>query len=326
MTNRFRPAFHGIVAVVLGLLALTGTARAYVAPEHDADFAVPLPAFDRLGHRSAAAEAAGRAAVERMLRNYDGEWRVYSSNPLTDTPRWIYGSGAQVTPAFAGMVEAIEAARGVIRDNPEVFNVNVAGLRTASAPRGAGKQAVHFQQVYQMLDVIGGGAQVTFTDGGRLFLVGSTCFAGVEADAAPRLTMDQARDRARADLTVDPATDRVEERPRLVILPVPHGDGAVEHHLVWCVRVDIREPRAIWVTYVDAHDGEILWRYNDVHFLDYTGTATGEVERPTYCEGQAAEAMPYLRVQVAGLSSLTADASGNWSLALCRHRSALGHG
>jgi hypothetical protein len=54
MMNRFRPAFHGISTVVLGLLALTGAARAFGAPEHGAAFAVPLPAFDRLGHRSAA--------------------------------------------------------------------------------------------------------------------------------------------------------------------------------------------------------------------------------------------------------------------------------
>jgi hypothetical protein len=249
-----------------------------------------------------------------MLRNYDGDWRVYATNPLTDAPRWVYGSGAQVAPAFAGAQDAVDAARGVICDNPEVFGVNLAGLRFAAAPRGAGKQAVHFQQVYRMLDVVGGGANVTFTEGGRLFLVGSTCYPGIDVDPVPRLTMIEARDRAHADLTLDPATDRVAERPRLLILPVPSSAGTVEHHLAWRVSVDIREPRAIWVTYVDAHDGEILWRYNDVHFLDYAGTATGLVERSTYCEGQATEAMPYLRIQVAGLSSVTADASGNWSL------------
>lgn len=315
MTNKFRFRSHGVVAAVLGLLGVTGTALSFVAPEHDADFAVPLPSYDQPGSRSAAAaDAAGRVAVERMLRNYDGDWRVYATNPLNNTPRWVYGSGAQVAPAFAGAQDAVDAARGVIRDNPEVFNVNVAGLRFVAAPRGAGKQTVHFQQVYRMLDVVGAGANVTFTEGGRLFLVGSTCYPGIDVDPTPRLTVAEARERARADLTLDPATDTVEELPRLLILPVPSGAGTVEHHLAWRVRVDIRAPRAIWVTYVDANDGEILWRYNDVHFLDYTGTATGQVERSTYCEGQATEAMPYLRVQVSGLSSVTADTSGNWSL------------
>lgn len=315
MLNGFRPWSRGLVGAVLGLLMGTGAALAFVAAEQDVNFAVPLPAFDQLGHRSAAADAAGRAAVERMLRNYDGDWRVYSANPLTNTPRWVYGSGVQVAPAFTGVQDAVDAARNVIRDNPEVFNTSLAGLRVAAAPQGAGKQAVHFQQVYRMLDVIGGGAQVTFTEGGRLFLAGSTCYPGVDVDPTPRLTMDQARERAHADLTLNPATDRVEERPRLMVLPVPSSDGTVEHHLVWRVRVDVREPRAIWATFVDAHDGEVLWRYNEVHFLDYSGRATGLVERPTYCEGQADEAMPYLRVQISGLSSVTADASGNWSLA-----------
>lgn len=315
MTDKFVSRSRAVIAAVLGLLAGAGAAQSFVAPEHDAEIAVPLASYDEFEPRSAVADAAGRAAVDRMHSNYDGDWRVYATNPLTDTPRWVYGSGAQVAPAFAGELDAVEAAQGVIRDNPEVFHANLSDLRFAAAPRGAGKQAVHFQQVYRTLDVFGGGAKVIFTEGGRLFLVGSTCYPGIDVDPSPRLNVDQARDRARADLTLDPATDAVEERPRLLILPVGGGDGTVAYHLAWCVRVDIREPRAIWVTYVDAHDGEILWRYNDVHFLDYTGTATGLVERPTYCEGQTTETMPYLRVRVAGLPLVTADASGNWNIA-----------
>jgi Zn-dependent metalloprotease len=318
MTIRSRLQSLGVIAAVIGLFAATGTALSFVAPEHAADFEVPLPSFDQTANRSAAAtdaaDAASRVAIEQMRRAYDGDWKVYSTNPIIGTPRWVYGSGAQVAPAFAQVQDAVDAAREVIRANPDVFHVSLAGLRTESAPRGAGKQAVHFQQVYQMLDVIGGGASVTFTDSGRMFLVGSTCYSGINVDPTPRLTMDEARDRAHADLTLDPATDRVEERPKLMILPVPTGPNSVEHHLVWRVRVDVREPRAIWVTFVDAHDGQILWRYNDVQFLDYTGTAAGLVERPTYCEGQASEPMPYLRVQISGLSSVTADAFGNWNL------------
>ena len=89
MTNRYRPRSHGVIAAILGLLAGTGTALSFVAPEHDADFAVPLPSYAQLGYRSAAADAAGRLAVERMVRSYDGDWRVYSTNPLTNTPRWV---------------------------------------------------------------------------------------------------------------------------------------------------------------------------------------------------------------------------------------------
>jgi len=87
----------------------------------------------------------------------------------------------------------------------------------------------------------------------------------------------------------------------------------VGFHLVWRVRVRTEEPLGIWVSHVDAHDGQIVWRYNDIHFLDYYGDAISDVQHNSYCYGVGEEPCRYLRVQVSGLPNATSDYDGNWN-------------
>jgi len=302
------------VLALAAICAVAGSALSFTPPGDNHDYEVHLRPLDRLTPPSAAALDAGRQATERLTRSYEGNWRVYSWNEETGTPRWIYGSGAQLSASFATPNEVVAAARDVIRSNPEAFRADLNHLRFFSAPRGAGKQAVHFQQTHEGLDVWGGRVSATFTDGGRLIALGSTYYPNVQVDPTPTIDRAAARELARLDLPFNPATDSVEERPDLLVLPVPGAGASVTHHLVWRVRVRTSEPIGIWVTHVDAHDGTILWRYNDVHFVDFTGTTSGLIQRPTFCEGQTEETLPYLRVTVSGVGTTNADGNGDWTV------------
>ena len=104
-------------------------ARACLPAEQNPDHEVPLAAYDRQSSKSMTADAAGRAAVERLTRTYDGEWRVFSWNPDTSTPRWIYGSGPQVAAPFTSATDLLAAARNVMQKNPEAFRVHASQLR-----------------------------------------------------------------------------------------------------------------------------------------------------------------------------------------------------
>ena len=102
--------------------------------------------------------------------------------------------------------------------------------------------------------------------------------------------------------------------PELLVLPVPVSAYEDEYHLVWRVRLTSEEPLGTWVTHVDAHDGSVVWRYNDVR-LEYSGSTTSTVNEDTYCLGLEDQAMPYLRLTTSGPGgSVTTDADGNWSV------------
>ena len=67
------------------------------------------------------------------------------------------------------------------------------------------------------------------------------------------------------------------DEPKLMVLPVPVSETSVGYQLVWQVRVRTEEPLGVWITSVDAHSGEIVWRYNHVCFVNYAGTTSGPV-------------------------------------------------
>ena len=123
-----------------------------------------------------------------------------------------------------------------------------------------------------------------------------------------------AEDLAVRALPFNQATDRVEPGTRLFILPVPTSETTVEHHLVWRTTVRTRQPLGKWLSYIDAHSGELIERVNDIHYLNYTGTADGDVEEDTYCNGTENQAYKYLRVNVTGGGTTFANGAGAWTI------------
>jgi Zn-dependent metalloprotease len=306
-----RRAVGWLPAALCVLLFGAQAVFAFQPADYNTAIEKPLRSLDLHNYRSADTERDRAAAIDAVTQRYGGVWRVYSWNPQTRTPRFVYGSGIDMTAAVAsGDLESI--ARRVVTANPEVFRADNASLRLQEITTGLGKRAVHFQQTYRGLDVWGAGAHLTFTDAGRLFVMGGDTYDNITVDAVPTLSAAQAEAIARRDVPYDPRTDSVEEGAQLLILPVPLNETTVEHHLVWRVRVHTEDPLGIWVTHVDAHSGEILWRYNDVQFLDVTGNVASNIEKLTWCNGQQQLPSIYQRVQATGLPTVTTDASGNF--------------
>lgn len=302
------------VLLVLAALAMAASpAAAIVAPAAQSDFTIPLPEFDDFSYRTPAADADRAGVTATLADRAGGSWEVWTWNPRSRTPHALYGSGLQVRSPFGTTEEVVATARQLIRDLPDVFRAEEPNLRVTATPVGYGKQSVHFQQTYRGLDVSGATVRMVFTEGGRLFALGSDYYRGIAVDARPSVPATVAQEIARRDLAtshgaVDPAS------PELLVLPVPQSQTEVEHHLAWKVKIRTEDPVGLWATYVDAHSGRILWRYNEVSFLDFAGTTSSEVQRPTYCEAPLAEPMPFLSVTVADVGSTTANAGGEWSL------------
>jgi len=309
-----RRAF-GLGAVIGVLLAAgAGLAAAFEPVPSVASYEIPLPASPPAALRAAHASVAAEAACATAARSYGGTWRLYGWNALDDSPRHLYGGGSDVAPSLTTDAAALEAAQRVIATQPTLFRVNADELRHAATTRGLGKVTVHFQQTYAGLDVWGARARATFTESGRLFVLGSTCFAGIDLDPRPALSREQAQAIARAALPFDPRRDAVAPGGELLVLPFADGRGGVAHALVWRVRVTTQDPLGEWVTHVDAHSGEILWRYNDVHFIDYEGTAHSDVQFATWCNGEATDSAPHLRIEIDGVGQTTSDANGDWTI------------
>ena len=299
------------------LLAVFGPSfdrsAAFVAVSDDPVYSVPMAEFDLHSYSSATTRSARAATSAWMTRERGGAWEVYSWNPQTRTPHWIYGSGFQVSTGIDLLnVESIawtqvESHREVLRADPEA-------LRFDEARSGMGQIGAHFQQTYEGIDVLGGGVRLVFHESGRLFVLGSDFYPGIALDPEPTLSRRAAEEIARRDFPNWGPEDEVEAGTSLFILPVPVSETQVDYRLVWRARVHTESPLGIWVTHVDAHSGEIVYRYNDVHFADYVGSCEGQVQPSTWCNGEQPEVLRHMDVEIVGVGTVQSGPDGSWTL------------
>ncbi len=304
-----------MLVVTLGLLTggLTG-ARAWTPDSQSTDYEIPLPDFGIATYTSAETELASSQVVSRFAAANGGNWHVHRWNPYTDTPVAFYGSGIDVATSLRDEVDAERVARDIIATNPQLFRADNANLRFVDSPTGMGKRAVHFQQTHEGVDVWMGRVQLTFTEAGRLFVMGSECYSGIDVSPIPSLSLMDAQDIAAVDLPFNERTDTIEEDGQLLVLPVPLDETNVEYHLVWRVRIHTESPLGKWLCHVDAHTGEILWRTNEICFTDFAGNAESSVQFSTYCNGEGTEIAPHLELTVTDVGSTTTDYDGNWTV------------
>jgi hypothetical protein len=314
-----------LLVLAAAVITMAGPATAVLPPQGgQAAYEMPLRAFDIFSYRSPATDSDRSLAETALARQYGGTWTVYAWNPQSRTPSEMYGSGADVAGILTSADGVRSEAERFIQANPATFKADIRGLRfteVTSAPpvtnspdgiRRAGKWAAHFQQVYHGINVVGGEVHMTFTESGRLFALGSTYYPDISVDWNPALSADRAKEIARGALPYNAKTDSVAAAVKLLILPVPLSETQVENHLVWETRVYTQDPLGLWITSVDAQTGRILERVNDADFINYVGSAVGQVERTAFCDGTHQETYPYVYVSINSVGSVYADAGGNW--------------
>jgi hypothetical protein len=306
----------GAITVALLLLVVFSAPPTQAFQPYSANeiYEIPLPEFVSDGAPSPDRDAGAFGAAQTLAERYGDGWHVYSWNRQTHTPHFAYGPSFPLAPALTDEADLEALAGQVVAANAGVLHVNPDDLRLTATPHALEKWVAHFQQTYHGLDVWGATVRVLFSDDGRLMLLGSDCYSDIDLDPVPKIGTAGAEAIARAAVPFNPATDSIEDGTTLMVLPYPLSETEVEQHLVWRVRVRTADPIGIWVTHVDARDGRILWRYNDIYWA-YGGTTHAEVQHFGYCDGITGMTIPSLDIDVSGVGTVTSDADGNWSIA-----------
>ncbi len=313
MTRKLIGGSFTFAALGVLLIGLGQPAQAFNPANQNSLYEIGLPEFDLEGYQSPAREAGSLEVTSELSARYGGNWKVHSWNSQARTPHFVYGSSVQISGPIIDSADLEQAARQVILENAAVLGADLNNLRLTDTPNALGKWVAHYQQTYHGLDVWQATVKIAMTEDGRLMLMGSDYYGDIQVDPMPTFSESVAGDIAMNDLPFDPATDSVEDGATLMILPYPISETEVEHHLVWRVRVRTVDPLGEWVTHVDAHNGQILWRYNDMHFA-YGGTTDTDVQIYGYCDGITNMTLPYLRIQVSGVGNATSDENGDWTI------------
>lgn len=175
---------------------------------------------------------------------------------------------------------------------------------------------VHFTQEHQGVPVWQSRLTVRISRDGRVQRVTNRTYSsGLPSVPAFRSAPQAAVAAAREGLPGDPV---VAAEPALMILPIRKAEG-YEYRLTWKSELRTTTPAGHWICFVDAEEGDLLWRFNQVRHAEISGVVRAPVE-PVTANG-AFEVTPLPHVDVVAsqgdpsVFETTTGPDGSYSLA-----------
>jgi Zn-dependent metalloprotease len=274
-----------------------------------ASYLKKLPVQDRLrqpleGRRM---PSTASAAAWKNFAARTGEW-VVEWNSLTGNPHRAYGGQYQLA-GFRGnsTPEVDQAARRFLTEHAGLLKLDASQLQLRRADHIRNKWYVSYQQVKDGIPVMFSEVELRLSAGGNLMMFGSDFHPSMEVNTVPALSEQAALQAATRGMEVIPPATPPSS---LYILPIEYEDH-ISYHLAYRFEFVTANPMARFVTYVDAHSGEILWRFNRVR-NSISGKVSGTVHRRNVTDALTSQPSPDLNLKIGGVNVVT-DVNGEFS-------------
>jgi fungalysin metallopeptidase (M36) len=219
------------------------------------------------------ATAAQLSAIDQFKNNYGGQttlrWNSFAGSP--DVIRGFHTGPSGDTPE--------NVARSFVAANSTLFGVDPSALVLVDQKEAMGGYLVKFQQTVGGANVVNAGLGFVMTANKEIRMVFGPTFRNPNVTTAPSLSGAAATASAQAALTpyaitqstsvqqtIKPAYDALEKEiapvlraPKLNVFPTADG-----YKMAWNVITFSRNPFGLFITQVDASNGQILARENKV--------------------------------------------------------------
>jgi len=219
------------------------------------------------------ATTAQLAAIDQFKNTYGSQttlrWNSFAGSP--DVIRGFHTGPSNDTPE--------NVARSFVAANSTLFGVDPSSLVLANQKEALGGYLLRFQQTAGGVSVVNGGLGFLMTRNREIRMVMGSTFRSPSITSAPLLTAPAAAASAQADIAryakslpsgfegmVKPAFDALEQEvapilraPKLNVFPTADG-----YKLAWNVIGFSRNPFGLFITQIDASNGNVLARENKV--------------------------------------------------------------
>ena len=219
------------------------------------------------------ATSAQLAAIDQFKNNYGGQtvvrWNSFAGSP--DVIRGFHTAASSDTPE--------NVARSFVAVNSTLFGIDPSALVLVDQKEALGGYLLRFQQRSGGLNVLHGGLGFVMTANKEIRMVYGPTFRDPSITSAPALGAEAAAASAQAAIakhalalpsgfeqTTKPAFDALKQEiapvlraPKLNIFPTASG-----YKLAWNIIGFSQNPFGLFVTQVDASNGQILARENKV--------------------------------------------------------------
>lgn len=229
----------------------------------------PSPLADSLRQVRKAPAPAAREAFRKFSSRHGGGWKI-RYNPRTALPESITGGR---TARYQGAPE--QAALAFFTENKELLKVEPLALRLTLKKEFRGVTHLQYQQYKDGVPVEFSYARVHVSASGEVRGYQGKFEPSLQINTVPAVTEQAAVTAAIMHLGAQLKVKRTE----LVIYP---DEAAGELKLAWKIR---GRAGGLWVYYIDAADGSVLYRYDDLRYVcngsdgtfQTNGTSSGTV-------------------------------------------------
>lgn len=237
------------ILLFAALLLLAGGSSAFAGPSGKKRMTSPLAAGMRELRKSPSQET--RAAFRAFAEKHGKDWRIRYS-PRTALPEAITGGRSARYP---GTPE--QAAVAFFEDNKELLKVEPSSLRLVLKKKFMGLTHLQYQQYKDGIPIEFSYARVHVSDTGEVAGYQGRFEPDIPAGTVPSVSEHAAASAASAHLG-----RFVNFKKRELVIYPDEAEGELK--LAWKLR---GRSGGIWIYYVDAMDGSILYRYDDLRYL-----------------------------------------------------------
>ncbi len=235
---------------------------------------------------------ASAAKSWKQFKAENPEWNVMV-NKISGTPHRAFGKGLKIEGYENISTSNIEsAARSFIAKNSAMFGVDADKLILKHATFRNHRWYVSFAQMYKDVEVLNSEIELRIFENGNLFAFGSVTYDDIEIPVNPVISSAQAMHAAYSGIMgYKDESPRVQSTGRMYVLPSYNGNST-NYHLVYENQVVTNEPGETFLSYVDAHSGELVWRFQTSSAADIT--SRGTVKWKTPVDEAEERTFPYL--------------------------------
>ncbi|MDO8805440.1 MAG: FlgD immunoglobulin-like domain containing protein [Elusimicrobiota bacterium] len=245
-----------LILLAFIFLLSAGAGQLFAAPKTRERSPSPLSDSMRKVRKSPSLPA--RDAFRKFSMKQGKGWKI-RYNPRTALPEALTGGR---TARYPGTPE--QAAAAFFEDNKELLKVEPSVLRLTVKKEFMGVTHLQYQQYSDGLPVEFSYARVHVSETGEVSGYQGKYEPEITVNTAPGISGEAAVMAARADLGRQLKVSRTE----LVIFP-DESDGALK--LAWKIR---GRGNGLWVYYINAADGAVLLKYDDLRYVYATSGAS----------------------------------------------------
>ena len=254
-----------------------------------------------------------RANIERLTQKRS-DIEISSWNLSTETPHRIISKNIRLGKNIQINKDNIESlTKNFILSQRDLLKADITNLKLIRAHNINNKWYVTYQQYLNNIPVYYGLVEIRMSGKGEISLFGSDYHSEIEISTKPSILDEKVIRIAQKDIEFNESTDSIFSYPGLIVLPVQDG-GSIKYQLAYRLVLSTKNPIGSWVFFIDAHNGTILAKYNNIKFYQIDGSVNGEILPQYYDDELVQKNFIHERVEVQDIGYDYTDLDGYFSI------------